>query len=160
LGGRVGAVPQRSAAQVWTGGGAAKDEGGKAEAWSYLEIDDAVARRPSDSEIGRSDMTCGNSSAVSRFRTFFLGNGNQIPGLLRCESGIVAKGTSAVYTGKHTWPSLSRPALGTVVTLRVGGYIRPCGRVSGNGLGETESHWENFCRRRLCTRAGERRHAG
>jgi hypothetical protein len=63
----------RSAAQVWTGGGAAKDEGGKAEAWSYLEIDDSVARRPSDAEIGCSDMTCGK--LISRFtlqNLFFL----------------------------------------------------------------------------------------
>jgi hypothetical protein len=53
-----------------------------------------------------------------------------------------SEGTSAVYTGKHTWPSLSRPTLEMAVTPRVGGYMRPCGRVSGNGLGETESHWE------------------
>jgi hypothetical protein len=55
-----------------------------------------------------------------------------------------SEGTSAVYTGKHTWPSLSRPTLEMAVTPRVGGYMRPCGRVSGNGLGETESHWEKI----------------
>jgi hypothetical protein len=96
---------------------------------------------------------------ISRFtlQNLFFGNGNQSDSrLLRCESRIAVKGTSAVYTGKHAWPSLSRPALGMAVTPRVGGYMRPCGRVSGNGLGETESHWEKLCRRRLWTRAGER----